>query len=230
MIIYVDLEHEQVAETPAWEESFANRLKIQYRLEDISGEPCLIQRYFHITPGLLRTLNPRAVIISGCATEITYYEEAKLAGLRQVLRDAAQPILGFCAGEQLMAQTYGVEIAPMGPLAAGQPDPYPEWDYGQGMRRERGFTPVRVLEPHPLLEGLGPAPVLFESHFWEVKTMPAGFRLAATTDLCPVQMIVHESRPLFGTQFHPEQYEAGHPDGRRFLANFFRLIGLPNAA
>ena len=163
MIIYVDLEHEQVAETPAWEESFANRLKIQYRLEDISGEPCLIQRYFHITPGLLRTLNPRAVIISGCATEITYYEEAKLAGLRQVLRDAAQPILGFCAGEQLLAQTYGVEIAPMGPLAAGQPDPYPEWDYGQGMRRERGFTPVRVLEPHPLREGLGPAAVLLLS-------------------------------------------------------------------
>lgn len=230
MIIFVDLEHERVAETTDWQDSFARRLKIQYRLEDISGEPCLTQRYFHVTPELVRALNPRAVIISGCATEITYYEEAKLAGLRQVLRDAAQPILGFCGGLQLMAQTYDVEIAPMGPLAAGQPDPYPEWNYGQGLRRERGFMPVQVLEPHPLFEGLGAAPVMFESHYWEAKAVPAGFRLVATTAMCPVQCLVHESKPLYSTQFHPEQYETGSEAGRRFLANFFRMIGLPAAA
>ncbi|MBL8055280.1 MAG: hypothetical protein JNK29_01215 [Anaerolineales bacterium] len=229
MIIFVDLEHECVAATPAWEESFARRLRIQYRLEDIAGEPCLTQRYFHVTPALVHALNPRAVVISGCATEITYYDEAKLAGLRQVLRDAAQPILGFCGGLQLMAQTYGVEIAPMGPLAPGQPDPYPEWDYGQGMRRERGFMPVQACAPHPLWDGLGATPLMFESHFWEVKSVPAGFQLAGTTAMCPVQLLVHESKPLYATQFHPEAYEDGYEDGRRFLANFFRMIGAPGA-
>lgn len=230
MLIFVDLEHERVAETPEWQNSFAYRLKVQYRLEDLSGEPCLTSRYFHVTPELVRKIQPRAIIISGCATEITHYQEERLAGLRQVLRDAAQPILGFCGGLQLMAQTYGVEIAPMGPLAAGQPDPYPDWDYGQGMRRERGFLPVRASSAHPLWDGLGPAPVMFESHFWEVKKVPAGFRLMGTTDMCPVQLLVHESRPLYGTQFHPEAYEDSSPDGRRFLANFFRMIGLPRAA
>ncbi len=56
--------------------------------------------------------------------------------------------------------------------------------------------------------------------------MPAGFQLYAETDVCGVQMIAHESLPLYSTQFHPEQYEADYPAGRQFLANFFELAGI----
>lgn len=226
MIIFVDLEHERVQQTEKWPESFALRLKIKYRLEDISGEPCLIVRYSHMTPAWVRELKPRAVLVSGCATEIDYYAEKDLAGLRQVLQEAAQPTLGFCGGEQLIGQTFGSEIAPMGKLPSSMADPYPEWDYAQGMSRERGFMPVRVREPHPLFEGLGQTPVMFQSHYWEVKSVPPGFKLHATTDLCQVQMIAHESKPLYATQFHPEQWGDDHTDGRRFLENFFHLAGI----
>ena len=226
MIIYVDLEHERVQKTEQWQESFAKRLKVKYRLEDLSGEPCLIVRYKHMTPELVRELHPRAVLISGCATEIDYYAEKDLSGLRQIMCEPAQPTLGFCGGEQLMAQTFGIEIAPMGKLGADVDDPYPGWDYAQGMAREFGFTPVRVLAPHPLLEGLGPAPLMFEAHYWEAKAVPSGFRLHASTELCGVQMITHENKPLYATQFHPEQWDDEHPDGRTFLQNFFRLAGI----
>jgi GMP synthase (glutamine-hydrolysing) len=179
-----------------------------------------------MTPALARDLQPRAVLISGCATEIDHYAEADLAGLRQVLCEVTQPTLGFCGGEQLIGQTYGAALAPMGPLPAGMADPYPQWGYGGGMKRERGFMPVRVVEPHPLFQGLGDAPVMFESHYWELKSTPPGFHLHASTDLCPVQMLAHADKPLYAVQFHPEQWDDEHTDGRTFLLNFFHLAGI----
>jgi GMP synthase (glutamine-hydrolysing) len=86
--------------------------------------------------------------------------------------------------------------------------------------------PVRVTEPHGLFEGMGRQPTFFESHYWEVKSAPPGFRRLAESDLCFVQALAHEDRPLFGTQFHPEDYDEANPDGRRLLENFFRLAGI----
>ena len=222
MIVYVDIEHPSLYESPIGTELMANRLKIQYRLEDLSGEPCLTMRYQHVTPGRLRELKVKAILLSGSAATIDLYDERDLTGLRAVLCEAAWPTLGFCGGHQLIGQTFGREIAPMGPLLTGMPDPYPEWDYGRGMKRERGFMPVRVIAPHPLFDDLGDVPVMFESHFWEVRGVPEGFRLHASTEMCPVQMFAHPTKPLFATQFHPEQWDDAHPDGKRFLQNFFR--------
>lgn len=226
MIIYVDIEHPSLYAGPKGQELMAARLRVKYRLEDLSGEPCLIVRYPHATPQLLRELNVKAVLISGSAATIDLYDEKDLTGLRQIMSDAAQPTLGFCGGQQLMGQTFGAELAPMGRLPDGAPDPYPDWNYGQGMRRERGFTPIHLTGPHPLFEGLGPTPVMFEAHFWEIKSTPPGFKLYATTAMCPVQMFAHESKPLYATQFHPEHWDDEHPDGRKFLENFFRLAGI----
>jgi GMP synthase (glutamine-hydrolysing) len=226
MIAYVDLEHPSLYAGPKGHELMASRLKVKYRLEDLSGEPCLIVRYQHATPQLMRELKVKAVLVSGSAATIGLYDEKDLAGLREVMCEAAQPTLGFCGGQQLMGQTFGAELAPMGKLPEGMPDPYPDWDYGQGMRRERGFTPITLTAPHPLFDGLGPTPVMFEAHFWEIKATPNGFKQYATTAMCPVQMFAHESKPLYATQFHPEHWDDEHTDGKKFLENFFRLAGV----
>lgn len=67
--------------------------------------------------------------------------------------------------------------------------------------------------------------------FWEVKSPPDGFRVYAESDLCAIQIMapLGEAQPLFGTQFHPEEYDEAHPDGRRLLVNFFRMAGLAAA-
>lgn len=228
MIVFVDLEHERLQrDNPAAaERGLASRLRVKYRLEDLSGEPCLIVRWNRVSPELLRSLNARAVLVSGNATEFEHYPETELVGLRAVMRAAAWPTIAFCGGHHILAQTYGAPINPIGPLPPGVPDPFPEYDYSPGMLQERGFMPVRVTAPHPLFEGLGPCPVLYESHYWEVKALPAGFRAYAESDLCRVQMLAHDHLPLFATQFHPELYDADHPAGAQLLSNFFRLAGL----
>jgi GMP synthase-like glutamine amidotransferase len=226
MIVYVDLEHERLRQDPAKaDENMARRLRAKYRFEDISGEPCLIVRYARVCPQLLREVAARAVLVSGCDTDFEHYAEADLAGLRAVYQAADWPTLGFCGGLQLMAQTYGAPIDAMPPLAPGEADPY-HGAYVPGVRQERGFMPVRARAAEAWFEGLGDLPVVFQAHYWEVKTPPAGFRVLAASDLCGVQAMAHEQLPLFGTQFHPEQYDEAHPDGRRLLQNFFRLAGI----
>ncbi len=228
MIIYVDSEHDRLRQhDPAlWERTLARHLQIKYRLEDISGEPCLIVRYDRVSPELLRAVQARAVLVSGNWTLLEYYGDAEMAGLRAVVREAAWPTLGFCGGHQMLAHTYGAEVAPLGPLAPSDPQPPPELAFSPGIRQERGFMSVNIVEPHPLMEGLSPQPVVYQAHYWEVKAAPRGFRVLASSDLCHVQAIAHETKPLFGTQFHPEQFTDDHADGRRLLENFFRLAGI----
>jgi GMP synthase (glutamine-hydrolysing) len=228
MILYVDLEHERLMQDDPERGmmSYANRLKVKYRLEEISGEPCLIMRYAQVTPERLRPLPIKAIAVSGNATEFEHYSEANLAGLRTVLRQAAYPTLTFCGGCQILAQTYGAEIGPIGALPPDSDDPNRTNKLAPGMIQERGFMPIQVDQPHPLFAGLGATPVFFESHYWEVKAPPPGFAAYASTAQCQIQMLAHATLPLFAVQFHPEFYDETHRDGQQFLANFFRHAGV----
>ena len=226
MIVYIDLEHERYRQDPVRRvQSLASRLDVKYRLEDLAGEACLLVRYPQASPALLQAVQARAVFVSGCSTDYEHYSEADLAGLRAIYRAAAWPVLGFCAGCQLMAQTYGASIGPLEPLSRDANDAR-QWTGTMVPASERGFMPVRVDKPHPLLDGLGPAPVVFQDHYWEVKTLPAAFETYAASQLCRVQVIADDRRRLYGTQFHPEAYDDAHPAGRRLLQNFLSLNGI----
>jgi len=225
MLVFIDNEHEKGYQSPWGEKLMAARVRIKYRLEDISGQPCLIVRYTHVTPALLRDLNIQAIFISGNSANPPDYSEAELAGMRAVLREQGWPTFAFCGGLHVMAETYGAELGQIGPLEPGEPPVAPA-EFAPGMKKEFGYMPVRILKPHPLLEGLGEAPIMRQAHSWELKSMPAGFSLYASTDLSPLQVIIHDRLPLIGTQFHPEYYTDEHPAGRKLIENFVRFAGL----
>ena len=225
MIVFVDNEHEKGYDTPWGEKLLAARTWIKYRLEDISGEPCLIVRYNHVTPALLEELNVKAVLISGSGTDATEYSADEQEGLRAVFHEKRYPTFGFCGGFQVMGETFGAELARIGKLAEGEAEIEPA-AFAPGMKKEFGYIPVQVTDSHPLLEGLGTQPIMRQAHSWEIKDVPNGFRLYAASDVTPIQMIIHESLPILGTQFHPEYYTDEHPAGRQLIENFFRFSGI----
>lgn len=229
MILFVDLEHPRLQSNPQlWELSRARLDLISQRLAAISGAPCLTLRYDDVTPDRVGELSPRAVVVSGCYTDYIHYDPQHLAGLHALYLRAPRPLIGFCAGMQLMAEAHGATLGPIGFLAPGEPDPTVEGNFPAhvpGMIQERGFLHVEICAPsHPLLGGLPVQPIFYQSHYWEVKTMPAGFDVLARSPLTPIQAIAHVQLPLFGVQFHPEQYDEKHTDGKRVLENFFELI------
>jgi GMP synthase (glutamine-hydrolysing) len=228
MIVYVDMEHERLQAKPRmWEKSLAARLRDKFRLEEISGRPCLIVRYERVSSQLLDDVGARAVVISGCYTDFEHYAEKSLAGLAAVYREAARPLLGICAGYELMAEYEGASIGPIGALPPGVEDEHSgALGHIPGVLQERGYMPVNLRDSHPLFAGLGRRPVFFQSHYWEVKERPPGYDVLADSELCAIQAIAHSEQPLYGVQFHPEAYDEGHPDGRKLLENFFRLAGI----
>jgi len=224
MIVFIDNEHASTYPTALGEKLLAARVRIKYRLEDITGEPCLIVRYNKVTPTLLDELKVRAVFVSGNAANADQYAAEEQAGLRRVFLEKRWPTFGFCGGFQVMAETYGAPLERIGPLAPDEPDPMPE--FAPGMKKEFGYHPTPLIAAHPLLEGLGAAPVMRHAHAWEIKRTPDDFDVYAATAMTPIQMIIHRHLPIVGTQFHPEYYTDEHSAGRTLIENFCRMVGL----
>jgi len=245
MICYVDIEHEKAlsgAEERAIHQTRCADVKL--RLEEISGDVCLVQHYKQVTQQWLQRLEIRALIISGNTTEWAKYDEADLLKMFHIIRNAEMPVIGFCGGCHLIAMAYGAPLGPIRRLEEGEKDSCE--DYAPGYFKEWGFGPVRVLKPDPLFDGLREMPRFLSAHYWEIKETPPGFELLASLDSCRVQAIKQIGKPVYGAQFHPEAYTegqtgrpiwpvdwvypAGYPkeetDGRRLLVNFFRLAGI----
>lgn len=235
MIVYVDMEHDCLRTNEAlWQHFSTKTLETKYRLEEIAAEPCLVVRYNRLTPALLDDLGVWAVVVGGHYTALPHYSDADLAGVQTLLQEAARPIIGLCGGLQLIVQMYGGTFGPMNVSSFKTDDPFTETPLPpdmltlaeaqkQNIRQEQGFMPVRIIQPHSLLDGLGVDPVFFQLHSWEIKSLPDDFQLLAESPLCKVQIIAHKTAPLFGVQFHPERYDEVYPDGRKILERFFRI-------
>jgi GMP synthase (glutamine-hydrolysing) len=229
MICYVDIEHEKVLQDEK-KRSFhlAERTDIKQRLEEISGESCMVQRYSHVTRQRLRDWGIRALIVSLNRSDWAHYSETDLTEMYRIIRAAEWPMIGLCGGCQLIAMAHGASLGPIRRLRQGEDDP--SKDRAPGYFKEWGFMPVRVVQSDPLFDGLGEEPVFHQEHYWEVKEVPPHFKVLASTDECRIQVIKHVEKLLYGTQFHPERYTEEQPDGRRLLINFFKLAGVLESA
>jgi GMP synthase-like glutamine amidotransferase len=177
--------------------------EIRSSLEEIAGQPVRSIHYLDAD-----RLGPGPVVLSGSSAPWDEHDAADLARLGDAVRSADAPVLGICAGLQLLAGFAGGRVEPM--AADGRPP-------------ERGYLPLDVLDDSDLLAGLPARATVFQSHTDEISELPADFRVLARTRGCEIQAIAAPERRWWGTQFHPERFDADRPDGKRVLANFFEL-------
>ncbi len=115
------------------------------------------------------------------------------------------PVLGICLGHQIIARAFGGEVD--------------SGDYG-------GYADVNVelLESEGLFEGLGSSISTWASHKDEVKKLPQDFLKTARSDVCEIEAMRHQSRDIYGVQWHPE---VSHTErGLDLLRNFVEIAGL----
>jgi GMP synthase (glutamine-hydrolysing) len=177
--------------------------KIEARLEEIAGRPVSSVHYLDV-----ERLGPGPIVLSGSGAPWAAHDPVALDRLGSVVRAADACVLGICAGVQLLARFAGGRVEPM--AASGRPP-------------EVGYLPLEVLDDSDLLAGLPGRATVFQDHEDEITELPADFRLLARTAGCETQAIAAPGRRWWGTQFHPERFDAEHPDGGRVLANFFEL-------
>ncbi|KAJ9118564.1 GMP synthase (glutamine-hydrolyzing) [Naganishia vaughanmartiniae] len=103
------------------------------------------------------------------------------------------PVLGICYGLQEIATTFGGKVE-------------------EHTHREYGSAKITVKKTgnalaDRLFEGIETGPdgmQVWMSHGDQLTTCPPGFITVAETATSPYTAIAHESRPIFGVQFHPE--------------------------
>ena len=225
-IVYVDTEHDQVLEHAELGPAHRTRIEaLRERLAHLGGQPCQVQRYVTISPAGVERTAPASLVIGGSITDWAAYEWAGLAGLLATIRAAPVPILGICAGHQLIGHAHGATWGPLGRLQPGEADPDP--GFAPGQRKECGFLPVEVDSRCPIFNDVDKTAIMFQQHYWELEAAPAGFIARARSEWSPIQAIERLDRPVFGVQFHAERYDADHPHGEAVLRNFFALTQAP---
>ena len=221
-VLYIDTEHDRILDHPSLGAAHRARVEeVRNRLAGAAGQPCLVERFAAVSPAWVAQTAPAALVIGGNNTDWADFDAATLAGLLATIRAAPVPILGICAGHQLIGHAHDAAWGPLGPLQAGETDPDPE--FGPGQRKARGFLPVEVDLRCPIFSDVAPTATFFQHHYWQLAEAPAGFVIRARSSWSAIQAIERLDRPVFGVQFHPERYDNVHPQGAFVLRNFFAL-------
>lgn len=223
MLLFVDYEHADWYTTERGAKTQAARTWITYRLEDLSGQHCLLVRYDRVTPALVDQLDITAIFISGNGSDLDRYDPAALEPLATIVRESGRPLFGFCGGFQFLSDALGAKVVDI-EVPADQRDSERLKQLPTGRDFEFGYHSVDLLGEHPLLTGLGPEPVFRHAHGLHVPNPPDGFEVLASTAITPVQLAVDDSRRIVGTQFHPEYWTDEHPAGKTLIANFLAWL------
>ncbi len=213
--------------------------QVKARLEEASGERCVIAPYREMSLKVVKELRPRAIVMSGFGG---HFEDRKIEwfyGVNEVMHKAGVPMLCFCGSHQLMGFCFNDDIhkldvlrdQPMRKLKTNEYWPRrpgdPKCDLSSFLVAD-GYLPVRVASPRaardPIFAGLPRTMIMRQAHYCEVKKLPPGFRLLATSPMCRIEAMGHATKPLYGTQFHPEGYVEPWLHGKKLLSNFAAIV------
>lgn len=108
------------------------------------------------------------------------------------------PVLGICYGAEIIALTFGGSLH--------------RTDLIQGVNRI-------TIEKSTKLLGKSHCDV-YESHSYAISHLPENFMCVASSESSKHEIICHESKRIFGTQFHPEK---SGECGTELIRNFINL-------
>ena len=145
------------------------------------------------------TENKKGVIISGAPILITEIDYTKHLEQFSFLKELTIPVLGICFGHQIIGLLHGA-------LPSRQ-------------KEDRDWQTIESLEEHPLFDKLPVEFEMMEDHCESI-SLPKDFRLLAVSDACVNEGMCHNSKPLFGVQFHPE---VSGNQGTLFIENFVNI-------
>ena len=210
--------------------------RVKARLEQASGERCLIVPYQEFDMAVVNELRPRAIAMSGFGGHFQQRKVEWFLGMNEVLHQADLPILCFCGSHQVLGfcfnqdltQTALLEDEPMRRIGPEEDLPRrarqsPDVDLSAFFVAD-GFYPIWRVKDDPLFRGLPEVMTMRCAHYCEVKRLPPEFELLASSKHCTIEAMRHQQRPLYGTQFHPEAYEAPFFEGRTLLQNFAQIV------
>ena len=136
---------------------------------------------------------------------------AEKQAIREWVVNRAKPYFGVCLGHQLLATALGGEVAPAEKGEVGVFD----------------VALTEIGEAHPLTRGVERTNKVMQWHMAEVKRVPEGATVLASSPLIPVQALAVGDHAM-STQFHCEftpQTVAGWSSLPGYVANLEKHLG-----
>ncbi len=156
---------------------------------------------FHADLNRLESPDVKGIILSGSPASV---HDADAPEPAERLFDLNIPILGICYGCQLMGLRFGADVA-------------------RSHHREYGPAQLDVTDDSSLFAGFDRfRPQAWMSHGDHLENLPGNFHVLAATDSIPCAAMGHDTRPLFGVQFHPEVIHT--VQGSQIFQNFVHGI------
>ena len=117
-------------------------------------------------------------------------------------------VIGFCIknNKKLLGICYGAEILAL----------YLGGTIKKSVMLQKGNETVEIKRDNPISEK---TMNVFESHGFEISKLPETLRMLAKSENCQYEIIQYGTRPIFGTQFHPEMSQ----DGQHLIEKFCML-------
>lgn len=143
------------------------------------------------------------IIISGTPIEDPSIDEYH--GLKSAfswLFRTKLPVLGICAGHQIVGYLHGAELI-------------------KDTQAENDFAQVTIHRRDPLFETLEQQKTLdlYSFHRDSVSLAPE-FEVLGSSSKCPVHIVKHKDKPIYGLQAHPEE---SPPHGHQIVKNFLQM-------
>ena len=124
------------------------------------------------------------LVLSGGAPSIVT-ELNKLGNIGNFIDDHKYPVLGICVGAQFIALHFGGEVGP-------------------GAHPEFGKTEVKFTGNGGIFRGIPETIIAWENHNDEIKKLNGDFSIVGSSKTCAIQAFLHNTKPIYGVQFHPE--------------------------
>ena len=142
-----------------------------------------------------------AIVISGSPFLLKDRKPSTYLPYLNFLTTYNKPVLGICFGHQAIGLAFGAK-ASMG-------------------KEDRENRKINLLDKnHFLFNNLPPYPIFNQDHCEEI-TLPDNFTLLANSTHCENEVMAHNSKPIYGVQFHPE---SSGENGKALLQNFCALL------
>ncbi|MBI5226921.1 gamma-glutamyl-gamma-aminobutyrate hydrolase family protein [Candidatus Micrarchaeota archaeon] len=156
------------------------------------------------------------IVLTGSPDNVTDFGKAGFEWMTAeaaFIRETRKPLLGICFGHQLICHAFGTKIGII-----------------DAKRKEHTLTTLRLKTAHPLLPQFtqGQAFQVEESHNQKAVfgSLPDVLENAAVPEPnwqnenkslkeSAIQLVRHKTRPIFGTQFHPETFDGAEPAAER---------------
>lgn len=149
-----------------------------------------------LTTEEIKAMNPKGIILSGGPHSV--YDDNSFQ-LNPDIFDLGIPVMGICYGMQLITKHFGGQVE-------------------RSTHREYGKADITVNEGAKLFLGTPDTQTVWMSHSDKVVAAPEGFTVEAENPSTPIAAMRHESKEIYGVQFHPEVRNSIY--GNDLLRNF----------